>query len=133
MLRRLEAEGIPIIREAVAEATGPLDVWEYIALENIPVAPLYFSAGRPVVVRDGALIMVDDTRMRLAPGEVPMQRSVRFRTLGCYPLTGAIASDADTVWKVIGELRRATTWERPARSIERDAVSAMENNQEGHV
>jgi sulfate adenylyltransferase subunit 2 len=109
-----------------------LDVWEYIALENILVVPLYFSAERPIVVRDGALIMVDDARMPLAPGEVPTQRSVRFRTLGCYPLTGAIESDADTVRKIIGELSRATTSERQGQFIDHHAATAMEKKQEGY-
>jgi sulfate adenylyltransferase subunit 2 len=109
-----------------------LDIWEYIALENIPLVPLYFSAERAVVVRNGALIMVDDARMPLASGEVPTQRSVRFRTLGCYPLTGAIESDADTVWKIIGELRRATTSERQGRTIDHDASAMEKMRQEGY-
>ena len=103
-----------------------LDVWLYIHRERIPVVPLYFAAPRPVVVRDGALIMVDDERMRLEPGETPAMRSVRFRTLGCYPLTGAIESDAETLDEVIDEMRASTTSERQGRLIDQDEQGSME-------
>jgi sulfate adenylyltransferase subunit 2 len=110
-----------------------LDVWEYIGLENIPVVPLYFSALRPVVMRDGALIMVDDERMPLRPAEAPLLKKVRFRTLGCYPLTGAIESEADTVDAIIQEMRRATTSERQGRVIDYDSAGSMEKKkQEGY-
>ena len=110
-----------------------LDVWEYIELEDIPVVPLYFAAERPVVERDGLLIMVDDERLPLAPGERPTLRRVRFRTLGCYPLTGAIESDADTLPLVIEEMRRARRSERQGRMIDHDAVGSMERKkQEGY-
>jgi sulfate adenylyltransferase subunit 2 len=102
------------------------DVWLYIKLEGIPVVPLYFAAARPVVTRDGALIMVDDERMPLRPDEVPVQRWVRFRTLGCYPLTGAIESRAATVEAIIEELLNARTSERHGRTIDRDQVGSME-------
>jgi sulfate adenylyltransferase subunit 2 len=110
-----------------------LDVWQYIHREKIPVVPLYFAALRPVVLRDGAWIMVDDDRMRLAAGEQPVMRRVRFRTLGCYPLTGAIESDADTVAGIIAELLRATTSERQGRMIDHDGAASMEKKkQEGY-
>jgi sulfate adenylyltransferase subunit 2 len=110
-----------------------LDVWEYIGLENIPVVPLYFSALRPVVMRDGALIMIDDERMPLQPGEKPMLKKVRFRTLGCYPLTGAIESEADNVEAIIQEMRLATTSERQGRVIDHDSAGSMEKKkQEGY-
>jgi len=110
-----------------------LDVWQYIAQEGIPVVPLYFAALRPVVERDGALIMVDDARMPLRPGETPAVRNVRFRTLGCYPLTGAVESDADTVEAIIAEMQRATTSERQGRMIDHDAAASMEKKkQEGY-
>jgi sulfate adenylyltransferase subunit 2 len=110
-----------------------LDVWLYIWREKIPVVPLYFAAPRPVVERDGALILVDDERLPLAPGEVPAQRVVRFRTLGCYPLTGAIDSDADTLEKVIAEMLVARSSERQGRVIDRDAGASMEKKkQEGY-
>jgi sulfate adenylyltransferase subunit 2 len=110
-----------------------LDVWLYIHLHNIPVVPLYFAAERPVVVRDGTLIMVDDDRMRLEPGETPRQKKVRFRTLGCYPLTGAIESEADTLPKIIAEMLAAQTSEREGRVIDHDAASSMEKKkQEGY-
>ena len=110
-----------------------LDVWQYIYLEKIPIVPLYYSQLRPVVVRDGALIMVDDDRMPLAPGEEPMMRKVRFRTLGCYPLTGAIESPADTLAEIIAEMMTARTSEREGRVIDRDAPSSMEiKKQEGY-
>ena len=103
-----------------------LDVWQYIRREAIPVVPLYFAAPRPVVERGGALIMVDDERMPLAPGERPVQRRVRFRTLGCYPLTGAIESSADTVEAVIAEMLATRSSERQGRVIDHDAASSME-------
>ncbi len=103
-----------------------LDIWQYIQQENIAVVPLYLAAERPVVWRDGALIMVDDARLPLHPGEVPMQRKVRFRTLGCYPLTGAVESDADTLPAVIDELLRARTSERQGRLIDHDGAASME-------
>jgi len=102
------------------------DVWEYIAHERIDVVPLYFAAERPVVERDGTLLMVDDDRFPLAEGEQPTPRRVRFRTLGCYPLTGAIASDATTVDEVVAELSTSHTSERHARLIDRDSRSSME-------
>jgi sulfate adenylyltransferase subunit 2 len=103
-----------------------LDVWLYVQSENIPVVPLYFAAERPVVERDGALIMVDDDRLPLRPGETPARRKVRFRTLGCYPLTGAVASDADTVPKIIEEMIGARTSERSHRVIDFDEDGSME-------
>ena len=103
-----------------------LDVWHYIRAENIPVVPLYFAKERPVVDRDGALIMVDDDRLPLRPHEHPRMERVRFRTLGCYPLTGAIRSDAATVDEVIAEMRTATTSERQGRVIDHDDASSME-------
>ncbi len=110
-----------------------LDIWLYIYRENIEVPSLYLAAERPVVERDGTLIMVDDERMPLQPGEQPQMRSVRFRTLGCYPLTGAIESDADTLPKVIAEMLVATTSERQGRVIDRDAGASMEQKkQEGY-
>ena len=110
-----------------------LDVWQYIYLEDIPIVPLYFAADRPVVERDGALIMVDDDRMPLEPGEVPVQKSVRFRTLGCYPLTGAIESSAKTLTEIIQEMLLTTTSERQGRVIDHDASGSMEKKkQEGY-
>ena len=110
-----------------------LDVWHYIRRERIPVIPLYFAAERPVVQRDGALIMVDDDRMPLDQGEVPQLRKVRFRTLGCYPLTGAVESSADTLDAVIAELLRSTTSERQGRAIDHDSSASMEKKkQEGY-
>ena len=110
-----------------------LDVWLYIQMRQIPVVPLYFAADRPVVERDGTLIMVDDGRMPLALGEEPALRRVRFRTLGCYPLSGAIESDADTVPAIIGEMLAATTSERQGRVIDHDAAASMEKKkQEGY-
>jgi sulfate adenylyltransferase subunit 2 len=103
-----------------------LDVWQYIRAEGIPVVPLYFAKERPVVRRDGALIMVDDDRLPLAPGERPETRLVRFRTLGCYPLTGAIESSADTLDKIIDETRGARSSEREGRIIDADEASSME-------
>ena len=110
-----------------------LDVWQYIYLEQIPIVPLYFAAPRPVVERDGALIMVDDERMPLKPGEQPQLRKVRFRTLGCYPLTGAIESAADTLPAIIQEMLLTTTSERQGRVIDHDAAASMEKKkQEGY-
>jgi len=103
-----------------------LDVWEYVRAENIPVVPLYFAKQRPVVVRDGAMIMVDDDRLPMLPGESPQMRRVRFRTLGCYPLTGAIESDADTLDDIIDEMRESTTSERQGRLIDTDESGSME-------
>jgi sulfate adenylyltransferase subunit 2 len=110
-----------------------LDVWRYIQRERIPVVPLYFAKLRPIVERDGALIMVDDERMPLEPGERPQMRKVRFRTLGCYPLTGAVESDAESLADIVAELTAATTSERQGRVIDRDAPSSMETKkQEGY-
>ena len=107
-----------------------LDVWQYILLESIPIVPLYFAAKRPVVRRDGALLMVDDERFALAPGERPEMRSVRFRTLGCYPLTGAVASAATTVPQIIQETLLANTSERQGRTIDHDASASMEKKKQ---
>ena len=110
-----------------------LDVWQYIHLESIPIVPLYFSAERPVVERDGTLIMVDDDRMRLEPGETPQLRSVRFRTLGDYPLTGAVESTATTLPEIIQEMLLTTTSERQGRVIDHDSSGSMEKKkQEGY-
>jgi len=110
-----------------------LDIWQYIHLENIPIVPLYFAAERPVVERDGSLIMVDDDRFRLRPGEVPQLKSVRFRTLGCYPLTGAVESQASTLPEIIQEMLLATTSERQGRVIDHDQSGSMEKKkQEGY-
>ncbi|MCL7939253.1 sulfate adenylyltransferase subunit CysD [Halomonas sp. ATCH28] len=110
-----------------------LDIWQYIYLQNIPIVPLYYSAERPVVERDGTLIMVDDERMPLEPGEVPMMRKVRFRTLGCYPLTGAIESEADTLPAIIQEMLLTNTSERQGRVIDHDSAASMEKKkQEGY-
>ena len=110
-----------------------LDIWQYIYLKDIPIVPLYFAAKRPVVERDGALIMVDDTRMPLAPGETPLMRSVRFRTLGCYPLTGAVESEAATLPDIIQEMLLTTTSERQGRAIDHDQAASMEKKkQEGY-
>jgi sulfate adenylyltransferase subunit 2 len=103
-----------------------LDVWQYIWREKIPIVPLYLAAERPVVERDGTLIMVDDERLPLAPGEQPMMKRVRFRTLGCYPLTGAVESEADTVEAVIAEMLATGTSERAGRVIDHDAAASME-------
>jgi len=110
-----------------------LDIWQYIYLENIPIVPLYYSAERPVVERDGTLIMVDDDRMPLNEGEVPMMKKVRFRTLGCYPLTGAIESEADTLTDIIQEMLLTKTSERQGRVIDHDSAASMEKKkQEGY-
>ena len=103
-----------------------LDIWQYIYLENIEIPSLYLAKPRPVVERDGILIMVDDDRMPLEPGEVPMQKSVRFRTLGCYPLTGAVESEASTLPEVIQEMLLTTTSERQGRVIDHDSSGSME-------
>jgi sulfate adenylyltransferase subunit 2 len=103
-----------------------LDVWQYVMKENIPIVPLYFAKERPVVERDGALIMVDDDRMKLAANEKPEMRLVRFRTLGCYPLTGAIESDADTLEGIVTEMFTARTSERQGRLIDTDEKASME-------
>jgi sulfate adenylyltransferase subunit 2 len=110
-----------------------LDVWLYIFRENIPVPSLYLAQERPVVERDGALIMVDDERLPLRDGETPRMRKVRFRTLGCYPLTGAIESEADSLEKIIAEMLVATTSERQGRVIDHDPTASMEKKkQEGY-
>lgn len=110
-----------------------LDVWLYILRENIPVPSLYFAALRPVVERDGTLIMVDDDRLPLRPGEQPMMKMVRFRTLGCYPLTGAIESSADSLEKIVAEMLTSTTSEREGRVIDHDPSASMEKKkQEGY-
>ena len=107
-----------------------LDIWQYIHLENIPIVPLYHSAVRPVVERDGTLIMVDDDRMKLRPGEVPMMKSVRFRTLGCYPLSGAVESTATTLPQIIQEMLLTTTSERQGRMIDHDSAASMEKKKQ---
>jgi len=110
-----------------------LDIWQYIHLERIPIVPLYLSAPRPTVWRDGLLLMVDDERFPLAPGETPVMRSIRFRTLGCYPLTGAIESQATTLPEVIQEMLLTTTSERQGRAIDHDQAASMEKKkQEGY-
>ena len=111
-----------------------LDIWQYIHLENIPIVPLYFAAQRPVVERDGLLIMVDDERFRFNPGEKPEMRSVRFRTLGCYPLSGAVESSAHSITEVIQETLLTTTSERQGRVIDKDAggASMEKKKQEGY-
>ncbi len=110
-----------------------LDIWQYIYLENVPIVPLYFAADRPVVDRDGTLIMVDDDRFPLRPGEVPMMKSVRFRTLGCYPLSGAVESTAGTLKDIIQEMLLTKTSERQGRMIDHDSAASMEKKkQEGY-
>ena len=110
-----------------------LDIWQYIHLEKIPIVPLYFSKERPVVERDGTLILVDDDRIPLTEGEKPMMKSVRFRTLGCYPLTGAVESEADTLPEIIQEMLLTTTSERQGRTIDHDSNASMEKKkQEGY-
>ncbi|MBJ6121148.1 sulfate adenylyltransferase subunit CysD [Sphingomonas mollis] len=103
-----------------------LDIWQYILAEGIEIVPLYFAAPRPTVERDGMLLMVDDDRFRLHPGEVPVERSIRFRTLGCYPLTGAVESEADTLSAIIQEMLLTTTSERQGRAIDHDQSGSME-------
>jgi len=110
-----------------------LDIWQYIHLEGIEIVPLYFSAPRPTVERDGLILMVDDERFRLKEGEQPVTRSVRFRTLGCYPLTGAVESEARTLPEVIQEMLLTTTSERQGRAIDHDQAASMEKKkQEGY-
>ncbi|MGE3849558.1 MAG: sulfate adenylyltransferase subunit CysD [Gammaproteobacteria bacterium] len=110
-----------------------LDIWQYIHLESIPIVPLYYAAERPVVERDGMLIMVDDERMPLAPDETPQMRKVRFRTLGCYPLSGAVESNATTLPQIIQEMLLTTTSERQGRLIDHDEAGSMEKKkQEGY-
>jgi sulfate adenylyltransferase subunit 2 len=111
-----------------------LDIWQYIYAENIPIVPLYLAAPRPTVERDGLLLMVDDERFPLKEGEVPVERSVRFRTLGCYPLTGAVESEASTLAEVIQEMLVATTSERQGRAIDKDGggASMERKKQEGY-
>jgi sulfate adenylyltransferase subunit 2 len=110
-----------------------LDVWQYIHLQNIPIVPLYFAALRPTVERDGLILMVDDARFPLRPGEQPVMRSIRFRTLGCYPLTGAVLSDAATLPQIIREMLLTTTSERQGRAIDHDQAASMEKKkQEGY-
>ena len=110
-----------------------LDIWQYIQAEDIPIVPLYFAAKRPTVERDGLLLMVDDDRFPLRDGEVPVERSIRFRTLGCYPLTGAVESEADTLSGVIQEMLLTTTSERQGRAIDHDQAASMEKKkQEGY-
>jgi sulfate adenylyltransferase subunit 2 len=107
-----------------------LDIWHYIHLQGIPIVPLYLAASRPTVRRDGLLLMVDDERFPLAPGETPVMRSIRFRTLGCYPLTGAIESEAATLLEVIQETLLATTSERRGRAIDHDQAASMEKKKQ---
>jgi len=110
-----------------------MDVWSYIQLERIPVVPLYFAAERPVIERDGALLMVDDDRFPLGPGETITRKKVRFRTLGCYPLTGAVESNATTVAEIIAEMRNATLSEREGRVIDHaEGVSMEDKKREGY-
>jgi sulfate adenylyltransferase subunit 2 len=110
-----------------------LDIWQYIHLEKIPIVPLYYAAPRPVVERDGTLVMVDDERMPLRAGETPVQKTVRFRTLGCYPLTGAVESEATTLPQIIQEMLLTTTSERQGRMIDHDSAASMEKKkQEGY-
>jgi sulfate adenylyltransferase subunit 2 len=110
-----------------------LDIWQYIHLEQIEIVPLYFAAPRPTVERDGLILMVDDDRFRLAPGETPVERSIRFRTLGDYPLTGAVESGATTLPEVIQEMLLTTTSERQGRAIDHDQAASMEKKkQEGY-
>jgi sulfate adenylyltransferase subunit 2 len=107
-----------------------LDIWHYIHLQAIPIVPLYFAAPRPTVRRDGLLLMVDDARFPLRQGETPVMRSVRFRTLGCYPLTGAIESKAATLPEVIQETLLASTSERQGRAIDHDQAASMEKKKQ---
>ncbi|HMA50038.1 MAG TPA: sulfate adenylyltransferase subunit CysD, partial [Magnetospirillaceae bacterium] len=110
-----------------------LDIWQYIHLENIPIVPLYFAEERPTVERDGLILMVDDDRFRLKEGETPVMRSIRFRTLGCYPLSGAVESHAKTLPEVIQEMLLTTTSERQGRAIDHDQAASMEKKkQEGY-
>jgi sulfate adenylyltransferase subunit 2 len=110
-----------------------LDIWQYIHIEGIPIVPLYFAAPRPTVERDGLLLMVDDDRFPLLKGEVPVERSIRFRTLGCYPLTGAVESTATTLPEIIKEMLLTRTSERQGRAIDHDQAASMEKKkQEGY-
>ena len=110
-----------------------IDIWNYIRLENVPLVPLYLAAPRPTVIRDGMILMVDDERFRVLPGETVIERTVRFRTLGCYPLTGALESSADTLDAVIRETLSATGSERQGRAVDKDASASMEKKkQEGY-
>lgn len=128
--RKHKAEGIRVF--PISNWTE-LDIWQYIHLENVPIVPLYYSAKRPVVERDGTLIMVDDDRFPLREGEEPMMKNVRFRTLGCYPLTGAVESDAATLPEIIQEMLLTTTSERQGRVIDHDSNASMEQKkQEGY-
>ena len=107
-----------------------LDVWQYIHLEKIPIVPLYFAAKRPTIERDGILIMVDDDRLNLLPGEVPVEKTIRFRTLGCYPLTGAVEAPATTLPEIIQEMLLATTSERNGRVIDNDDEGSMQDKKD---
>ena len=110
-----------------------LDIWQYIHLEGIEIVPLYFAASRPTVERDGLILMVDDDRFPLETGEKPIMRSIRFRTLGCYPLTGAVQSEAATLTEVIQEMLLTTTSERQGRAIDKDQGASMEvKKQQGY-
>jgi len=129
--RKAKGEGIRVF--PISNWTE-LDIWQYIARENIPIVPLYFAAPRPTVIRDGLLLMVDDDRFPLRDGEEPVMRSVRFRTLGCYPLTGAVESEATTLSEVIQEMLLTTTSERQGRIIDKDGgdASMEKKKQEGY-
>jgi sulfate adenylyltransferase subunit 2 len=128
--RRMKGESIRVF--PISNWTE-LDIWQYIHLQQVPIVPLYLAAKRPMVERDGMLILVDDDRMKLHPGEVPVMKSVRFRTLGCYPLTGAMESEAQTLPAVIQEMLLARTSERQGRVIDRDSAASMEKKkQEGY-
>jgi sulfate adenylyltransferase subunit 2 len=128
--RKAKSEGIRVF--PISNWTE-LDIWQYIHLENIEIVPLYFSAPRPTVTRDGMLLMIDDERFPLQDGEVPVERSIRFRTLGCYPLTGAVESTASTLPEVIQEMLLTTTSERQGRAIDHDQAASMEKKkQEGY-
>ena len=109
-----------------------LDIWQYIYLQNIPMVPLYFAKERPIVYRNGMMIMVDDNRLKLNPGEKPEMKRVRFRSLGCYPLTGAIESDADTLPAIIKEMLLTSSSERGTRSVDRDGTTLQKKKEEGH-
>ena len=109
-----------------------LDVWQYIHLEKIPIVPLYFAEHRKVVVREGITILVDDDRLQLFPGEEPVEKLVRFRTLGCYPLTGAVESDATTLPQIIQEMLLCTTSERQGRLIDNDGVGMQKQKEDGY-
>ncbi|MEY3940614.1 MAG: hypothetical protein RLZZ604_1074 [Pseudomonadota bacterium] len=128
--RKAKSEGIRVF--PISNWTE-LDIWQYIHLENIEIVPLYFSAPRPTVTRNGMLLMIDDERFPLQDGEVPVERSIRFRTLGCYPLTGAVESTASTLPEVIQEMLLTTTSERQGRAIDHDQAASMEKKkQEGY-